>query len=61
MTPVLIMNGEHDLPDFLDAAAALAEILPSVEQVTIRDGGGFPLWEFPDRVNAEVTRFLAGR
>ncbi len=56
--PVLIVNGEHDMPGFLDAAEALAAILPDCRRCSIEDGGGFPFWEFPARVNAEVRHFL---
>ena len=56
--PVLIVNGEHDMQGFLDAAGALAAILPNCRRSLIEDGGGFPFWEFPDRVNARVRRFL---
>jgi len=57
--PVLIMNGEHDLPDFLKAADELSALLLDCRRVTIAGGGGFPFWEFPDSVNAEVRAFLA--
>jgi 3-oxoadipate enol-lactonase len=60
-TPALIVNGEHDLPEFLAAAAALAAVLPRARRVSIPDAGGFPLWEFPARVNDEVARFLDER
>jgi pimeloyl-ACP methyl ester carboxylesterase len=56
--PVLLVNGEHDLPDFLALAGELAGALPDVERAVIEEGGGFPLWEFPERVNARVRRFL---
>ena len=56
--PVLIMNGEHDLADFVDAADRLSAALPNCRRRVIEDAGGFPLWEFPERVNAEVRRFL---
>jgi pimeloyl-ACP methyl ester carboxylesterase len=56
--PVLIMNGEHDLADFVEAAERLAAALPNCRRRVIEDAGGFPLWEFPGRVNAEVRRFL---
>jgi len=46
------------MPGFIDAAAALAEILPDCQRVAVKDGGGFPFWEFPARVNAQVRRFL---
>lgn len=56
--PVLIMNGEHDLPDFLKAANDLSALIPDCRRVSVRDGGGFPFWEFPDRVNKKVRAFL---
>lgn len=59
--PALIINGEHDLPDFLDAGEALANTLPDCRRVLTPDAGGFPLWEFPDRVNPVVAEFLTGQ
>ncbi|NKB60230.1 MAG: alpha/beta fold hydrolase [Alphaproteobacteria bacterium] len=56
--PVLIVNGEHEVPDFLDAADALEAALPNCRRATIPNAGGFPLWEFPARVNAKVRSFL---
>jgi 3-oxoadipate enol-lactonase len=56
--PVLIMNGEHDVPDFVVAADRLAAVLPNCRRATIAEAGGFPFWEFPDRVNSEVHAFL---
>jgi 3-oxoadipate enol-lactonase len=56
--PVLIVNGEHDVTDFLQVAGEVAELVPNAQRTVIPDGGGFPLWEYPDRVNAEVRRFL---
>lgn len=55
---VLIVNGEHDLADFVAAADELSGLLPNARRTVIENAGGFPLWEFPDRVNAEVRRFL---
>jgi pimeloyl-ACP methyl ester carboxylesterase len=55
---VLLVNGEHDLPEFLELADQLAGALPDAERARIDEAGGFPLWEFPDRVNARVRRFL---
>jgi len=57
--PVLLCNGEHELPDFLDAAAFLADRLPNATRATIPRGGGFPGWEFPEPVNRLVRQFLA--
>ena len=56
--PVLIMNGEHDVVEFVDAADALEAVLPNCRRAVIKEAGGFPLWEFPERVNQEVRRFL---
>jgi pimeloyl-ACP methyl ester carboxylesterase len=57
--PVLLYNGEHDLRDFVDAADRLERLLPRVERATIPDAGGFPAWEFPERVNRLVAGFLS--
>jgi pimeloyl-ACP methyl ester carboxylesterase len=56
--PTLIINGERDLADFLEVADDLEKLLPNCHRVRIPDGGGFPLWEHPGRVNAEVLRFF---
>lgn len=58
--PVLLYNGEYDLADFMDAADRLETKLPNVQRETIPDAGGFPAWEFPDRVNKVVAVFLDG-
>jgi pimeloyl-ACP methyl ester carboxylesterase len=59
--PVLLVNGEHDLPDFIAMAGVLAQRLPTVRRVVVPGGGGFPLWEFPAVVNPIVAEFLAAR
>lgn len=59
--PVLIINGEHDVKDFLDSAAELERRLPNVERVTIEAAGGFPMWENPDSANAHIRRHLIGQ
>lgn len=56
---VLLINGEHDLDDFKATAAQLVKALPNARRVSIPDAGGFPLWEYPDRVNRAVEHFLA--
>jgi pimeloyl-ACP methyl ester carboxylesterase len=56
--PTLIMNGEHDMRDFCCAADELAALIPDCRRKTISEAGGFPLWEFPARVNAVVRSFL---
>lgn len=57
--PVLVLNGEHDLPDFVAVADELADSLVNCQRLRIAGAGGFPLWEFPDAVNAGVETFLA--
>ena len=56
--PVLLMNGEHDVADFLLAADEIEKLLPNVRRVRIAEAGGFPMWEFPDKVNTIVRAFL---
>jgi len=56
--PTLIINGEHDLADFVEAADALEAILAHCHRRMIPEAGGFPLWEFPDAVNEVVLDFL---
>lgn len=56
--PVLLVNGEHDIEDFIRVADELESALPNVERVTIPGAGGFPLWEFPAEVNALARRFF---
>ena len=57
--PVLLYNGERDMEEFRAAAAAVADLLPTVRSEIVPQAGGFPAWEFPDRVNALVGGFLA--
>lgn len=57
--PVLLVNGEHDLPDFVAMADTLEAVLPDVRRLVVPGGGGFPLWEMPDVVDAHVAAFLA--
>lgn len=56
--PTLIMNGEHDMPEFMNVAEALRKLMPNATRATIDGGGGFPLWEYPDLVNQIVGKFL---
>jgi 3-oxoadipate enol-lactonase len=57
--PTLLMNGEHDVSDFLRVAHTIAAALPNVQQFIVPGGGGFPLWESPALVNERVRAFLA--
>lgn len=56
--PVLLVNGEHDIEDFIRVADEIASGIPDAQRVTIPGAGGFPLWEFPAEVNSLVQRFL---
>jgi pimeloyl-ACP methyl ester carboxylesterase len=57
--PVLILNGEHDVEDFLDAAETLERNLFDARRLRIAGAGGFPMWEDPDAANAEIRRHIA--
>jgi pimeloyl-ACP methyl ester carboxylesterase len=56
--PVLLVNGEHDVEDFMRVADELESTLPNVQRATLAGAGGFPLWECPAEVDALVRRFL---
>ncbi len=56
--PVLLVSGEHDVPEFLSIAKTLRSAMPRADHIVIPGGGGFPLWEFPSAVNAQVEAFL---
>jgi pimeloyl-ACP methyl ester carboxylesterase len=56
--PVLLVNGEHDVEDFIRVADEIESGIPNVQRVAVAEAGGFPLWEFPARVNALVRQFL---
>lgn len=56
--PVLIINGEHDVPDFTAAGEDLERLLPNVRRIRVAGTGGFPMWEDPDAVNELIRRHL---
>lgn len=56
--PILIINGEHDVPEFIEIARELYERIPNAQQKTIAQAGGFPLWEYPKEVNSVVKKFI---
>lgn len=56
--PVLLINGEHDVEDFIRVADEIESTVPDVQRATIPEAGGFPLWEFPGRVNSLVRQFF---
>lgn len=55
---VLLVNGEHDVEDFINVADELESSLPNVQRITVPGAGGFPLWEFPAEVNLLVKKFF---
>jgi len=57
--PALLVNGEHDVEDFIRVADELESALADVQRATLPGAGGFPLWECPAEVNALVRQFLA--
>lgn len=58
--PVLVINGERDVEDFLVAADTIEQALPHVHRVRVAGAGGFPMWEDPETVNAHIRRHLDG-
>jgi len=56
--PVLLMNGEHDVADFLTSADEIERLLPNVKRLRIPEAGGFPMWERPESVNTIIREFL---
>ncbi|GAA6211165.1 2-succinyl-6-hydroxy-2,4-cyclohexadiene-1-carboxy late synthase [Hyphomicrobiales bacterium 4NK60-0047b] len=56
--PTLIINGEHDVPEFIEIANELYERIPNAKQKRIAEAGGFPLWEYPKTVNEAVKTFI---
>ncbi len=56
--PMLVYNGEHDMPDFLKAASKLQSDLPNMKYIKIPEAGGFPAWENPKEVQNYVKEFL---
>ncbi len=56
--PVLLMNGKHDVAEFLTVADEMERLLPNVTRLRIPEAGGFPLWERPETVNTVVREFL---
>ena len=56
--PVLIINGEYDVEDFLLSADEMERRLPRVTRVRIPDAGGFPMWEQPEQSNEHIRRHL---
>lgn len=58
LIPVLLINGEFDVEDFLEISRKLKYELPFSQSKVIPGAGGFSLWETPYLVNKEVRNFL---
>ncbi|MCU1491917.1 MAG: 3-oxoadipate enol-lactonase [Acidimicrobiaceae bacterium] len=56
--PLLVYNGEHDLPEFREVASVLAESVNDAERREIPAAGAYPLWENPQAVLRLVLDFL---
>ena len=56
--PVLAYVGVREHDDFKAVIDELKTILPNLWTEQVDGGGGFPLWEYPDRVNAMVGSFM---
>lgn len=59
--PTLLINGECDVPEFLQVAAMLESRLPDVQRAIVPGAGGFPLWEQPMLVNRLIETFLSAQ
>lgn len=58
LVPVLIVSGEHDIPDMLGVARTLAAGLPRAEHRIIADAGHMVNIEQPGAFNAALREFL---
>jgi pimeloyl-ACP methyl ester carboxylesterase len=57
-TPTLIITGEHDLPERIEVADALAKRLPSAERAIIPDAGHLPNFDNPVAYTGVLRTFL---
>ena len=58
-TKAMVLGGEKDGPTFPEDARRAAKTLPNAELVLIHNAGHNPHEEVPERVNAELIRFLS--
>jgi len=58
--PTLIVNGDHDIPDFLIVADSMVRQMPNVRRVVIKDGGHGAHFAQPEQFNAALLGFFAG-
>lgn len=56
--PILVITGEHDMADRVEAANVLARRLPHAERATIPDAGHLPNLDNPIAYNAILGAFL---
>jgi pimeloyl-ACP methyl ester carboxylesterase len=56
--PTLIVNGDHDFPDFLIVADSLAHRMPNARRVLIKDGGHGAHFAQPEQFNVALRRFF---
>lgn len=57
--PTLIVNGDHDLPEFLVFAEAARKQIPNARQVIIQDGGHGAHFAQPQQFNKALRDFFA--
>lgn len=56
--PALVVAGGHDLADFLEIAAFLADGIRGAQKIILPEAGHLPPLETPDDFNAAVLAFL---
>ena len=56
--PVLVVTGEHDMPDLHAEAGALAALVPGARREIMSDAGHYPYMERPDAFLKLVVKFL---
>ena len=59
--PVLVINGQFDLPHILERSARIAEVFPDAELVTMENVAHLPALEGPTRCAEIIARFLERR
>lgn len=56
--PLLVIVGEHDLPDFLHIAAAIGQHAPDARTLVVPGAGHMANMEAPELVNGALLEFL---
>jgi pimeloyl-ACP methyl ester carboxylesterase len=57
--PTLVVNGDHDFPNFLIVADSLVRRMPNAQRVVIKDGGHGAHFAQPDQFNAALKQFFS--